>query len=227
MGKKQKLFGEYKTPSKATNYKAFDYANYLKTKNIYGTVTVSKITKESEKTYLNPLLIISNNIKQKIEKNLDEILGEDSYLVKRNTTSEIQKEYQRKQQKILEQVAYIIFQQYLVHTFGFILIGLTTLLSKLKASKPKINAINSIFLIILMFITGFTTSVVRACIMAELGIVSKILHKKNNILNNLCISLLITLIYNPYNLQNNSVLLSYGGVIRNNSLSKADKKLDR
>ena len=114
-----------------------------------------------------------------------------------------------------------------MHTFGFILIGLTTLLSKLKASKPKINAINSIFLIILMFITGFTTSVVRACIMAELGIVSKILYKKDNILNNLCISLLITLIYNPYNLQNNSVLLSYGGVIRNNSLSKADKKLDR
>lgn len=40
-----------------------------------------------------------------------------------------------------------------------------------------------------------------------------LLHRKNNIINNICISLLITLIYNPYNIRNISVLLSYGGVI--------------
>lgn len=57
--------------------------------------------------------------------------------------------------------------------FGFALIGLTTLLSVLKASKSKIRAISGIFLIAFMFITGFTTSVIRACIMAGLGIVAR------------------------------------------------------
>jgi competence protein ComEC len=96
------------------------------------------------------------------------------------------------------------------------LIGTSTLFNKLKASKSKINVISSIVLIVLMFITGFTPSVVRACIMAELGIFAKMLNRKSDILNNLCIALLITLIHNPYNLVSNSVLLSYGGVFRNN-----------
>lgn len=63
--------------------------------------------------------------------------------------------------------------------------------------------------------------------MAGLEILSKVLHRKSNILNNLCISLAITLIHNPYNITNISVLLSYGGVIRNNSFRETIKNLVR
>ena len=115
--------------------------------------------------------------------------------------------------KILEQVVYIIYWQYLAHMCGFILIGLTTFLSKLKVSKRKINVISTIFLILFMFITGFTASVTRACIMGILGITASLLHKNSNILNNLCIVLIIALINNPYSITSMSVLLSYGGVL--------------
>lgn len=108
---------------------------------------------------------------------------------------------------------------------GIIIIGLTTFLKKIKVSKQKINVISCIFLILFMFITGFTPSVIRAAIMAGLGILANILHRKNNILNSLCFALLMTLIYNPYNITNISVLLSYGGVIRNNIFLRIYNKI--
>lgn len=95
--------------SSATNYKAFDYREYLKTKYIYGSVNLEDGLKVSEKTYLNLLLIFSNNLKNKIESNLEEILGENANIAKRYTTSEIHQIFQKKLQKTLKQVAYIIF----------------------------------------------------------------------------------------------------------------------
>lgn len=108
---------------------------------------------------------------------------------------------------------------------GIIVMGITLFLKKIKVPKRKINAICTIFLVLFMFITGFTPSVIRACIMAGLGILAEVLNRKNNIANSLCFALLITLIYNPYNIRNISVLLSYGGVIRNNTIFKANNKI--
>lgn len=56
---------------------------------------------------------------------------------------------------------------------GFILMGITLLLSKLKVSKLKIKLISGIFLIFFMILTGFTPSVIRACIMAGLSILAR------------------------------------------------------
>ena len=93
--------------------------------------------------------------------------------------------------------------------------GTTTFLNKINVSKAKINAISGILIMLLICITGFSPSSVRAGIMAGMGIFANILHRKSDILNNLSISILITLISNPYNISNISVLLSYGGVLRN------------
>ena len=81
-GKKVKLTGDYRKATDSTNYKAFSYKNYLKTKNIYGTLTADKNIEVSKENYLNPLFIISNNLKNKIETNLDNILGKNSEIVK-------------------------------------------------------------------------------------------------------------------------------------------------
>lgn len=99
--------------------------------------------------------------------------------------------------------------------YGILIMGITIFLNKINVSKVKINFISGISLIMFVFITGFSPSVVRSGIMAGIGIIANILHKKSDILNNLSISLLITLIINPYNISSMSVLLSYGGVLRN------------
>lgn len=57
--------------------------------------------------------------------------------------------------------------------YGIVIMGLTILLKAINVPKSKIGAITAIFLIAFMFVTGFTPSVVRAVIMAELGIISR------------------------------------------------------
>ena len=101
------------------------------------------------------------------------------------------------------------------------------MLTKINLSKPKINAISTIFLSIFAILAGLTPSVIRACIMAELSIMSGMLYRKNNILNNLALSFLITGICNPYSLTSTSVMLSYGGVLRLNMFFKEHKTITR
>ncbi|MCI8392814.1 MAG: hypothetical protein HFJ23_02985 [Clostridia bacterium] len=59
--------------------------------------------------------------------------------------------------------------------FGIVLMGITYSLNKLNVSKRKINAISLIFLVIIVLITGFSASVIRACVMASIQIFARIL----------------------------------------------------
>ncbi len=77
-GEKVRFNGSYEEVKGRTNYKAFDYKEYLKTKNVYGTVNVSSKIEILKELDLNPILIIINQIRTKIKSNLKEILGESS-----------------------------------------------------------------------------------------------------------------------------------------------------
>lgn len=68
--------GEYVEAKGASNYKAFDYREYLKTKNIYGIVTSKGSIEILKEKNLNPILTIIYTIRTKIKLNLKEILGE-------------------------------------------------------------------------------------------------------------------------------------------------------
>lgn len=106
---------------------------------------------------------------------------------------------------------------------GIVLVGITYILDKVKIPKKVASLISIILLLFFMVLTGFTPSCVRACIMAIMAKIAGLIHRKSNILNNLCFVLLLTLIYNPYNITHISVLLSYGGVIRNISIFPNDQ----
>ena len=64
-----------------------------------------------------------------------------------------------------------------------------------------------------IFITNFSVSVVRACVMSIIFIISKLFYRKLDIKNAIAISLLIILIYNPYSINSVSMQLSYLGTI--------------
>ena len=64
-----------------------------------------------------------------------------------------------------------------------------------------------------MSIAGFTPSVVRACIMGAFVQLANIFHRKSDIWAGLAAALLIMLIYNPYNILNLGLQLSYLGTI--------------
>ncbi len=76
-GDKISLNGNYERANVATNYKGFDYREYLKQKNIYGIVHADEV-RVLEKNNLNCVKIIFNNIRTKIKLNLKEVLGEES-----------------------------------------------------------------------------------------------------------------------------------------------------
>lgn len=76
-GDKVLINGSYDKAKQATNYKAFDYREYLKGKNIYGIVNVDNV-RVLQKDNLNKLQLGINRIQNKIKSNLKEILGEES-----------------------------------------------------------------------------------------------------------------------------------------------------
>lgn len=76
-GDKISINGNYEEAQSATNYKAFDYREYLKEKNIYGIVS-SKNVKVIKQDNLSSILILFNNLKQKIKSNLKESIGEEA-----------------------------------------------------------------------------------------------------------------------------------------------------
>ena len=81
------------------------------------------------------------------------------------------------------------------------------------------------FLIIYMFITGFSPSIVRASIMAIIFLCSKLFFRKNDILTSISLSLLIILVYNPFSIENLGVQFSYAATIGIILLNKNVKKI--
>lgn len=73
-----KIKGMYKKANTRTNYKTFDYREYLKEKNIYGIVNVDENISIIKKDNLNSILIFFNKIREEIKFNLNKILGEES-----------------------------------------------------------------------------------------------------------------------------------------------------
>lgn len=94
-GDKIVIDGTYEKAKQASNYKAFDYREYLKTKNVYGILNAEKVS-VLKKNNLNSFMIIINSIRMKIKENLKEILGEEAKTAIRNSSSEIVLIYQKK-----------------------------------------------------------------------------------------------------------------------------------
>lgn len=203
--------GEYISPSKATNYNGFDYSKYLKTLKIYGTIKVNKIGIISKNTN-NILFRISNNIFLKIKETVQENLPEE----KANLLLGILVGYKN---EIPENIQEDFRQSNISHILAvsglhvsYIILTVTNIFERLKG-KRKARIITIFFIIIYMFITNFTPSVVRAGAMGIISILAKLTYNKNDTYTSINISLLLLLIYNPYLITTAGVLLSYGGTI--------------
>lgn len=210
-GDKVKITGEYQEPQEARNYKGFDYKQYLKTLKIYGTIKADNV-KLLEKNAYNPILQGANNIFLKIKGNIENTYNEQTQGLMlgillgytKNIDEEIKENFSESNiSHVLSvsgmHVSYIIF--------------LVTNSTKNIFGKRSSKIISSVVLVLYMFITGFSVSVVRACIMGIISCMSFVLYRKNNTINNIAISILIILISNPFNMISLSFLLTYGGTI--------------
>ena len=211
-GMKIKLQAEFSEPQETRNYKGFSYKNYLKTKKIYGIFKASKIDilKEND---VNIILQCSNKVRNKIIQTAKEILPEETeglmigILIGENEgiADEIKQNFSKSS---LSHIVAISGSH-----ITYIVMGLSFILSKSKIPKRGIYILTIIALIIFMFITRFSPSVVRACIMGIIMLFSRVVHRKLDILNSIALSLIIILIDNPFAINDIGLQLSYLGTL--------------
>lgn len=205
--------GEYSAPEVARNYKGFDYSQYLKTLNIYGTIKVEE-SKIINKNQLSPILISINNIKEKMIDNANRNMPKRTANL---LLGILIGERDNIQEDIIESFRTANLSHILAvsgaHT-SYIILGITYLISKSKTPKRIGYIITIINLLIFIIITGASYSVVRACIMAIVVIGAKICYRKENFFTSICISLIIILIQNPFAINDIGLKLSFMGTAR-------------
>lgn len=211
-GMKIKLEAEYTEPQEARNYKGFNYKEYLKTKKVYGTFKASKITilKDND---VNIFLRYSNIARNKIIETVKNILPEETeglmvgILIGENEgiSDEIKQSFSKSS---LSHIVAISGSH-----ITYIVVGISFILTKSKVPRRGIHITTIIALIIFMFLTRFSPSVVRACIMGIIMLFAKIVHRKLDILNSIAFSLLLILIDNPFAINDIGLQLSYLGTL--------------
>ena len=212
--KSNQINGEYIIPSRARNFKGFDYLEYLKTKKIYGSIKVSSSNiKVLEKERLNIFLILSNKTRNYIKTTSDRVLPSTTSKLLNGILSGDKNEIE---ENIIDSFKGSNLSHMLAvsgaHT-SYIILGLTFILNRSKVSKRWIYIFTILFLILFMFITNFTPSVIRACTMAILVLASHLVYRKADIWTSISIPLLINLIINPFSINEIGLQLSYLGTI--------------
>ena len=205
------LKGKYKEPAKATNYQGFDYSKYLRTQKVYGTVKLESVN-VLEQNSNNLFFTISNNIFLKIKDLTQENLPQEKANLLLGILLGYKEEIPEEMQENFKEsnISHILAVSGL-HV-SYIILAVTNLLEKIKGKRgAKYGVI--FFIIVYMFITNFSPSVVRAGIMGIITMLAQLTYNKNDIWTSISISLLIILIYNPYLITSAGVLLSYGGTL--------------
>ena len=202
--------GKFKIPSESRNYGGFNYKEYLKGNKIYGTLNVGDIN-IIKKNAGNVINRIVNYLQVSIKTNIGIVLQEETRElcvgiligIRNDLSQDIENNF--KESNLTHMLA--VSGSHIT----YIILGLTILLNKANNKCSKIVTV--LFLLFFMALTNFTASVVRACIMGILMLVSKLVYKKIDTWNSLSLSCLIILFLNPYIILNIGFQLSFGGTI--------------
>ena len=200
------LKGEFYLPNESRNYKGFNYKKYLQSNKIFGTIKAKKIEVIS-KDNVDILSKVNSSIRTKIINNIKKIMPDEEGAVLIGVLLG-DKTY------IEDDIITSFRDSSLAHILAisglhvsYIIIGISFLISKTKVPKRWGYFLTIVFLMMFLFLENFSTSVSRACIMAIVVIISKLLHQKPDIINILTISISS----NPFVIYSAGFWLSYLG----------------
>ncbi len=213
-GNKISFLAEFEKPSTQRNQGGFNYAQYLKTKKIYGIVTTKagniKLQKENNTNYIFKL---ANTVSNKIQEKANELLEkkEASLLTgiligdKEELENEVQEAFRKSNLSHMLAVSG-------AHV-SYVMLGIHYLMTIGKIGNKKSKIVTIFLLLFFIVLTGQTSSVTRACFMAIYLIIAQLLHKRVNTISSISISMLILMILNPYCILEVGFQLSYGGTL--------------
>lgn len=206
-GDKIKVKGEFIEPEVSRNYGGFNYKEYLKSLQIYGTIKASNIeVRERDKG--NLISKLSNFIYLKIEKNIDNLFETDvSGIIKgivlgdkNNIDEDIQEKFR------ISGISHILAVSGMHVSYLILSINI---IFKNRFGKRNTKFIIIILLFFYMFLTGFSPSIVRASIMGIILLSSGLFHRRNDVVTSISLSLLSSLIYNPFLIENIGLQFSF------------------
>lgn len=96
---------------------------------------------------------------------------------------------------------------------AFIILPFTFIFKKLRLSSLKANIITIFILVLFVFVTGFSASVVRAVIMGIIILIGRIIMREPDIYTSISAAALILMIINPYTLFDIGFQLSFGATL--------------
>lgn len=205
--------GTYLEPDVARNERGFNYKEYLKTLEIYGTVEINHY-KVIKKGRINKLILYTARLKEILKSNISKVIkkAENKNLLIAMILGDTE--------DLSEELKTDFLNSNLYHILSVsggqvsnIIIGITILFRLLKIHKKIMDVLCIVILIEFMFLTGLTPSIIRACIMCIISLISGLILRRYDIANSLGISLLIILLNNPFSINSLSVLLSYFGFL--------------
>lgn len=200
----------FQEPSDTRNYKGFSYKKYLKTLKIFGTIKASKINliKQHKKNLIFFAKKVTNSIKEKIDNILPKKQAELLKGLLIGDTSSIDE--QTKESFKISNLSHVLAVSGM--QVAYIITSLSFVLNKM-IGKQKAKIVIIFVLILYVYITGLSPSILRATIMGIVLISSNLFFRKNDIWNTMALSLLLMLIYNPFLICNIGLKLSYLGTI--------------
>ncbi len=204
--------GIFSVPKKRSNYKGFDYATYLKTLKIYGTIKAENL-KVIAKNKGNPIIKNTNKLSAKIKQRIgtSKLSDEEKSMIKGillGDTGDISEETLNNfsDSNILH-----ILSVSGMH-ISYMIIASNFIFNKL-IGKHYSKIITTLVILIYICMVNFTPSVVRAGVTGIIFILSNFFYRKNDVWESLALSLLVILIYNPFLIQNIGLELSFAGTI--------------
>lgn len=200
--------GDISAPDSKRNYGGFDYNNYLKQLKIFGIINAEECEKITVKKDIYSFL---ENVRYKLLIKLEILYNDENseflkgLLFGKNDSlsDEIKESFKRSS---LSHVLAISGMH-----VSYVIIGINLILNKCIRNKKIKNNFLIFCIIFFSFITGNSVSGIRACIMGIMNILANNFERKNNFYISLIYSFFIIILFNPYNIYNVGLWLSYMG----------------
>ena len=200
--------GEFSTADSKRNYGGFDYNKYLKQSKIFGIIQAEECIKISKQEDLYSFL---ENIRYKFLIKIESLYNNENAGFLKSLLF-------GKTDGLTDDIKYSFRDSSLSHVLAisgmhvtYVVIGIKFVLDKIVKSKKFKNNLLIFFIIFFSFITGNSVSGIRACIMGVMSIFANNFERKNNFYFSLIYSFLIIILFNPYNIYNIGLWLSYMG----------------
>ena len=210
-GDKIQFTGKFETPKERSNYKGFDYKEYLKTIGICGTVELEKceiLSKNQNnilRTCVNKIFLkVKNKIENNFPKDTSDVFLGLVFGYTKNIGEDLKEQFNQ------SNITYILAVSGM-HV-AILVLAIKKVFEKILG-KRKAKFISILIIVFYMYLTDLSNSVVRAGIMANMTLLAGILFKKSDVWQNLSISILILLIKNPFAIKDMSLILSFTGTI--------------